>query len=83
MMSMGKVRNARGQSKRFIVGSVLGLLLLGMAGCSSWHQPGETATERSLRQRRILRNNYQSMVEDIDKVLMMDKPSRLGDHSLP
>ena len=82
-MSMGMVQNARRHSKHLILGSLLGLMLLAMAGCSTWHQPGESATERSLRHNRALRHNYQSMVEDIDKVFLINQPSRLGDHTLP
>ncbi len=82
-MNMGMVQTANGQRKGFMVAALLGLLALGLAGCSSWHQPGETAADRSLRHDRVLRHNYQLMAEDIDKVLLLDKPSRLGDHSIP
>ena len=80
---MTRAQNTRLQTRRWVLGVMLGLMILSMAGCSSWHQPGETATERSLRHNRALRHNYQLLAEDVDKVLLLDKPSRLGEYNLP
>jgi len=58
-------------------------LILVASGCSSYHQPGETAAERSRRHKRILRVNHSQMMQDIDRVLNLDRPSRLTDRRLP
>lgn len=58
-------------------------LILVASGCGAYHQPGETAAERSRRHRRILRVNHSQMMEDIDKLLNLDRPSRLSDRRLP
>jgi len=66
---------------------VASLLLLGLilvaSGCGSYAQPGETAAERSRRHRRILRVNHSQMMDDIDRLLHLDRPSRLTDRRLP
>ena len=54
-----------------------------LSGCSSLSQPGETAAEGSRRHDRIARINQQEMMADVDKTLMLDKPSRLSDKRLP
>ena len=51
-------------------------------GCSV-SQPGETAAEGHRRHQRIARINQQELMEDIDKTLMMDEPSRLTDKRIP
>jgi len=52
-------------------------------GCRSSWQLGETATESSRRHKRVLRINRQDMMADIDKVLLLDKPSTLTDKRIP
>lgn len=51
-------------------------------GCSS-QQPGETVAEGQRRHKRNLRINQQGMMADIDRVLLLDKPSRLTDRRIP
>lgn len=51
----------------------MGLCLL---GCSS---PGETSSEVHRRRRNVLRTNRLQMQDDVDKVNMLDRPSRLSD----
>ena len=51
-------------------------------GCGSW-QPGETAAESKRRHKRVLRINRQEMMADIDKVLLLDKPSKLTEKRMP
>ena len=51
-------------------------------GCSS-SQPGETAAEGHRRQQRVVRINQQEMMADIDKTLLLDKPSKLTDKRIP
>ena len=64
--------------------SVVALCLLGMllSGCS-WQHPGETAKEVNRRQERSLRLNNQMMLSDIDRVLLLDRPSHLTDKRIP
>jgi len=52
-------------------------------GCRSSWQLGETADVSSLRHKRVLRINRQEMMADIDKVLLLDKPSTLTDKRIP
>jgi len=52
-------------------------------GCSSFSQPGETAAEGRRRHDRVARINRQEMMTDIDKALLLDKPSKLTDKRIP
>ena len=55
------------------------VLLLGtcwLTGCSA---PGETSSEVRMRHKRILKNNLQQAQNDIDAILLIDKPSKLSD----
>jgi len=47
--------------------------------CGSWEQLGETSAEGHRRHRRVLRINHQEMMADVDKALLLDKPSKLTD----
>ncbi len=60
----------------------LGTLVLLSFGCSS-QQPGETVAEGQRRHKRNLRINQQGMMADIDRVLLLDKPSKLTDRRIP
>ncbi len=51
-------------------------------GCS-FQQPGETVAEGHRRHKRVLRINQQEMMADIDRVLLLDKPSKLTDKRIP
>lgn len=64
----------------FAVGLYLCTLLL--AGCTT-QQPGETAAEVHRRHSRTMRLNSQMMMSDIDKFLLLDKPSMLSDRRIP
>ena len=57
-------------------------LVLVPFGCS-FQQPGETVAEGQRRHKRNLRINQQGMMADIDRVLLMDRPSRLTDRRIP
>lgn len=56
---------------------------LALGGCSHYAKPGETASERGLRHRSVFRVNGSQMMDDIDKVLMLDRPSGLSEYRLP
>lgn len=60
---------------------VLGALIFLPCGCG--RQLGETKAEASRRHKSVLRINHQEMMEDIDKVLLLDKPSKLTDKRIP
>jgi hypothetical protein len=51
-------------------------------GCS-FEQPGETVAEGSRRHERVLRVNQSELMSDIDKVLLLDQPSKLTDKRIP
>ncbi|UCG47844.1 MAG: hypothetical protein JSU94_20495 [Phycisphaerales bacterium] len=46
-------------------------------------QLGETRAEGSRRHRRVLRINRQEMMADIDRLLLLDRPSKLTDKRIP
>ena len=63
----------------YVIFCVLAFLPL---GCSS-AQLGETTAEGSRRHERVLRTNQSEMMSDIDKVLLLDQPSKLTDKRIP
>lgn len=70
--------------RRNLVVALLGLVLcfsaMYLAGCS---QPGETMAEGHRRHLRNVSINHQEMMEDIDRVLLLQEPSRLTDKRIP
>ncbi len=73
-------------SYNFICKVVLALILCVLVflnfGCSS-KQLGETKAEVRRKHKRVLRTNYREMMRDIDKVLLLDEPSKLSDKRIP
>jgi hypothetical protein len=63
-----------------ILGIVLAVSLFIFCGCA---QPGETEAEGHRRHLRNLSINQQLLMEDIDKTLLLDKPSKLTDKRIP
>jgi hypothetical protein len=61
---------------------ILFLLVCITVGCST-AQLGESAAEGNRRHLRNLRIDQQTMMSDIDAVLLTDKPSRLTDKRIP
>ena len=61
---------------------VLGVFVFLGFGCA-WDQLGETTAEGNRRHKRVLRVNRQEMLADIDRVLLLDKPSKLTDKRIP
>ncbi len=86
MKSVTAVENRKGwwRGTGLRLFSVVALCLLGMllSGCS-WQHPGETAQEVSRRHDRTLRLNNQMLLSDIDRVLLLDRPSHLTDKRIP
>jgi hypothetical protein len=60
------------------------VLALAVCGCSGWNsQPGETPAEVKRRHAHTLKANQEQLMADIDKVLLIDKPSKLTDMRVP
>ncbi len=68
----------------YLVMFALGLCLCAglLAGCTT-QQPGEMAREVNRRHDRMYRLNFQMMWADIDKFLLLEKPSMLTDKRIP
>ncbi len=67
---------------KVVLGVILGVTTFLLSGCA-WDQLGETTAEGHRRHKRVLRINRQEMLADIDRVLLLDKPSRLTDKRIP
>jgi hypothetical protein len=65
-----------------LVVMLLSLVVLS-TGCGLFNQPGKTPAEINRDHARTLRINQQEMMDDIDRVLGVDKPSKLTDKRLP
>jgi hypothetical protein len=84
MKSMTAVENGnesrRGAGLRLF--AVVALCLLGMllSGCP---QPGQTDREIARRRDRVLQLNNQILLSDVDRALLLDRPSRLSDKRVP
>ena len=59
---------------------VLCVLVFLPCGCG---QLGETEAEGRRRHLRNMRINQQELMEDIDRALLIDKPSKLSDKRIP
>ena len=58
----------------------IGALLL--TGCA-WQHPGETRAEVDRRHQRVMRLNNEGMLSDLDRALLLDRPSKLTDKRIP
>jgi len=65
-----------------LVVMLLSLVVLS-TGCGFFNQPGKTPAEVNRDHARTLRINQQEMMADIDRVLGVDKPSKLTTKRLP
>ena len=54
-----------------------------LSGCGFFEKSGETAAEGHRRHLRNLRVDNQSLMDDIDTVLLTDQPSKLTDKRIP
>ena len=75
------------KSKKSICLFTFAFLLCGLVfwlgGCKSYEQLGETTAEGRRRHLRTLRINRQEMMGDIDRAMLLDKPSKLTDKRIP
>jgi hypothetical protein len=69
--------------RSIILSIILCVLLFLPCGCSFFNQSGETTAEGHRRHKRVLRRNRQEMMADIDRVLLLDEPSKLTDKRIP
>jgi len=67
---------------KVVLGVILCILVFLPYGCA-FDQLGETTTEGHRRHKRAYRINRQELMADIDKVLLLDKPSKLTDKRIP
>jgi len=71
----------------FVCKVILGIILCALVflpyGCGSCAQLGETRAEARRRHLRTARINWQELGEDIDKMMLFDKPSKLTDKRIP
>ncbi len=67
--------------RKIVLGLILCFMAFWLTGCLE--QLGETSAEGKRRHTRAARINQQELIGDIDKVLMMDKPSKLSDRRIP
>ena len=68
---------------KVILGIILCALVFLLYGCGSYAHLGETKAEVRRRHLRTARINRQELAEDIDKALLLDKPSKLTDKRIP
>jgi len=68
---------------KVILGIILCALVFLLYGCGSYAHLGETKAEARRRHLRTARINRQELAEDIDKMLLLDKPSKLTDKRIP
>jgi hypothetical protein len=70
--------------KNTLVLTILGVILVASIFiCCGCAQPGETAADGHRRHLRNLRINQQLLMEDIDRTMMFDEPSKLTDKRIP
>jgi predicted small lipoprotein YifL len=88
MKSTKKITGGKSNVKNFILSLfafvfILSVLITLVVGCGFCKGPGETASDARRRHKRVVRTNTQEMMDDIDKALLLDKPSKLNDKRIP
>jgi hypothetical protein len=68
---------------KFVLAALGVVLVVLFFICCSCEQLGETEAEGNRRHLRNLRINQQQLMEDIDRTMMFDKPSKLTDKRIP
>jgi hypothetical protein len=64
----------------FVLVFVLFALAWSLYGCAP---SGETVAEANRRHSRVLRLNNQAMLDDVDRFMLLDRPSHLTDKRVP
>jgi len=65
-----------------ILAVILCAMIILLASCGYFAQPGETVAEGQRRHLRNLSINQQNLMADIDRALLTDKPSSLTDKDI-
>ena len=76
-----KKLNIRKYIRLILCFCLFAILIGSLAACSGSARatPGETVREVHIRHVGVVKTNWLEMQDDIDAVLMLDKPSRLSD----
>ena len=70
--------------KKVVLVIVFCALVFWLGGCGEFFaQPGETVAEGRRRHARNARINHQELMEDIDMVMLFDKPRKLTEKRIP
>jgi hypothetical protein len=75
------LREEKMMKRKYILGFLLFVFALWLTGCSS--QLGETRAEVIRRHDRTIRISCQEFMDDVDKTLLLDQPSKLTDKRIP
>lgn len=65
------------------LGLIFCVFIFMLGGCKCWDQPGETLAEGRRRHIRRGRINKLEMAQDIDRMFLLDEPSKLTDKKVP
>ena len=68
---------------KVILAFLLCALIFLPCGCGPYAQPGETEAEGNRRHIRNLAISQQQLMEDIDRIMLFDKPSKLSEKRIP
>jgi len=83
MMKSAKKVKSKKSICLFTLVFLLCSLVFWLGGCGSYKQLGETEAEGRRRHMRTLRINRQEMMGDIDRAMLLDKPSKLTGTRIP
>lgn len=73
----------RNSTLKMVLAVALCALALWLTGCAPYAQPGETEAEGRRRHARGARINQQTMMRDLDRAMLTDKPSKLTNIRIP
>ncbi len=75
------LREEKMMKRKYILGFLLFVFVLWLTGCNQ--QLGETRAEVIRRHDRTIQISCQEFMDDIDKTLLLDQPSKLTDKRIP
>lgn len=80
LVGFGREKIVKNSFISVVLGVILIVLIFVCCGCS---QPGETDAQGNQRHLRNLRINQQELMQDVDRTLLFDEPSKLTDKRAP
>lgn len=80
-VSEGRKKPRKGCTLRLVALAVVLCISALLSGC--WQHPGETSIEVNRRRGRTIGLNHQMLRSDIERAMLLDRPSRLSDKRLP